>query len=180
MLSSALYLDLRYQRIPNKLCLYAFVLALLLQSINGQWQGLAQALLGAGLAFALLLPAYVFRWLAAGDVKLMIAVGALSGPQLLLWSVLYGIIFGTFTSFALALYKVGWSGMKKMMKKHFVHAGVNGGVKAGVDGADIHGVAVPVLQVPYAPALALGWLMACYLDPSIMLLVNNFGASYFY
>ena len=172
LLLSALYLDLRYQRIPNKLCLFALVLALLLQSISGQWQGIAQALLGAGLALAMLLPAYVFRCLGAGDVKLMIAVGAYSGPQLLLWSVLYGIIFGSITSFALALYKVGWSGMKKMMKRHFI--------KASVDGAEIHGKAQPVLQVPYAPALALGWLMACYLDPSIVSLVNDFSFSYFY
>ncbi|MFQ3236170.1 MAG: prepilin peptidase CpaA [Paraglaciecola sp.] len=172
LLLSALYLDLRYQRIPNKLCLFALVLALLLQSISGQWQGLAQALLGAGLAVALLLPTYAFRWLGAGDVKLMIAVGALSGPELLLWSVLYGIIFGTITSFALALYKVRWSGMKKMMKRHFVKANVY-----GVDGAD--GADTSVLQVPYAPALALGWLMGCYLDPSIVSLVNGFSVSFF-
>lgn len=173
LLSSALYLDLRYQRIPNKLCLFALVLALLLQSINSQWQGLAQALLGAGLAVVLLLPAYAFRWLGAGDVKLMIAVGALSGPQLLLWSVLYGIIFGTFTSFALALYKVGWSGIKKMMTRHFVKVRVYAADGTKTQGGRAGGAAIPVLQVPYAPALALGWLTACYLDPSITALVTN-------
>jgi prepilin peptidase CpaA len=176
LLFSALYLDLRYQRIPNKLCFFALLLALLLQSISGQWQGLAQALLGAGLAVFLLLPAYAFRWLGGGDVKLMIAVGALSGPQLLFWSVLYGIIFGTFTSFALALYKVGWSGMKKMMTRHFVKTSVYAANSA--NGTKTHGAtrgaAMPVIQVPYAPALALGWLVACYFNPSIMLLITDF------
>ena len=122
LLASALYLDLRYQRIPNKLCLFALLLALLLQGFSGQWQGLAQALLGAGLALLLLLPLYRLGWLAAGDVKLMLAVGALSGPTLLLWSVAYGIIFGIFTSFLLAFYQVGWSGIKKMMTRHFIHS----------------------------------------------------------
>lgn len=161
VLVSALYLDLRYQRIPNKLCLFAFVFALLLQGISSQWQGIGQALLGAGLALALLLPAYAIGWLAAGDVKLMIAVGALSGPSLLLWSVAYGIIFGTFTSFLLAYYKVGWSGVMAMMTRSFIKA------KKGAK-------AIPMLKVPYAPALALGWLMACYLDPDIVSLVTGF------
>lgn len=163
LLMIALYLDLRYQRIPNKLCLFAFIFSLLLQSISGQWQGIMQALLGAGLALLLLLPAYAFRWLGAGDVKLMVAVGALSGPSLLLWSVLFGIIFGTFTSFMLTLYKVGWAGFITMMTRNVIKESHNGVNKLQTQ-----------LQVPYAPALALGWLMACYLDPNIVSLVNDF------
>jgi prepilin peptidase CpaA len=120
LLFSALYFDLRYQRIPNKLCLVGLLAALVLQGYTSQWQGLGQVLLGAGLALLLLLPAFYFRCLGAGDVKLMIAVGALSGPVLLFWSVVYGIIFGTFTSFFLALYKVGWSGFIKMISQGFI------------------------------------------------------------
>jgi prepilin peptidase CpaA len=172
LLLSALYLDLRYQRIPNKLCLFAFVVALVLQGVTSQWHGIAQALLGAGLALLLLLPAYALRWLGAGDVKLMIAVGAFSGPEILWWSVIYGIMFGTISSLILAFYKVGWAGMKKRMKRHFVHAGINADVKTDVD-SEINGQ-TQALQVPYAPALASGWLMACYLDPKIFLIVEKF------
>jgi prepilin peptidase CpaA len=167
LLLIALYLDLRYQRIPNKLCLFALLFALLLQGISGQWQGLEQALLGAGLALLLLLPLYGVRWLAAGDVKLMVAVGALSGPSLLLWSVAYGIIFGIFTSLLLALYKVGWSGIIALMTRRFIKS-----KNKGRNGEQ----STPMLQVPYAPALALGWLIACYLDPNIALLVTTFTA----
>jgi prepilin peptidase CpaA len=169
LLFSALYLDLRYQRIPNKLCLFALLIAVVLQGIHSQWQGITQAFLGAGLAMLLLLPVYALRWLGAGDVKLMIAVGAFSGPQILLWSVLYGIMFGAITSFALAFYQIGWVGIKKMMKSHFVHAGRLGGTEQAT-----------TLQVPYAPALALGWLMACYLDPSIVALVARFSQQLVY
>ncbi|WP_159459894.1 MULTISPECIES: A24 family peptidase [Colwellia] len=151
LLLSALYFDLRYQRIPNKLCLAGLLAALALQAYSNQWYGLGQALLGAGLAMALLLPAFYFRYLGAGDVKLMIAVGAFSGPTLLFWSVVYGIIFGIFTSFFLAIYKVGWSGLLKMTSQAFIN-------KSEKQSA---------VLVPYAPALALGWLFACYLSPEI-------------
>ena len=120
LLFSALYFDLRYQRIPNKLCLLGLLAALILQVYIDQWHGVGQALLGGGAAFFLLLPAFYFRCLGAGDVKLMIAVGALSGPVLLFWSVVYGIIFGTFTSFFLVLYKVGWSGFITMARQGFI------------------------------------------------------------
>ncbi|WP_057830567.1 A24 family peptidase [Colwellia sp. TT2012] len=151
LLLSALYFDLRYQRIPNKLCLAGLLAALALQAYISQWYGLGQALLGAGLALALLLPAFYFRFLGAGDVKLMIAVGALSGPTLLFWSLVYGIIFGTFTSLVLALHKLGWSGLLKMASQAFIKQSEN----------------QTSVFVPYAPALALGWLLACYLSPEI-------------
>jgi len=130
----------------------------MLQVYNSQWQGLAQALLGAGTALALLLPAFYFRCLGAGDVKLMIAVGAFSGPILLFWSVVYGIIFGAFTSFALALYKVGWSGFFKLFSQGFIkQSGFSNNNKE----------ASSAVLVPYAPALVLGWLLACYLSPDL-------------
>ena len=154
LLLSALYFDLRYQRIPNKLCFLGLLAALILQVYIDQWLGLGQALLGASLALLLLLPAFYFRCLGAGDVKLMIAVGALSGPVLLFWSVLYGIIFGTFTSFFLALYKVGWSGFIKMISQGFIKHNTSNKNPSAV-------------FVPYAPALVLGWLLACYLSPEI-------------
>ena len=160
LLLSALYFDLRYQRIPNKLCLLGIVIALVLQSYNSQWYGLGQALLGAGAALALLLPAFYFRYLGAGDVKLMIAVGAFSGPEILFWSVVYGIIVGTFTSFFLALYKVGWSGFIKILSRHYISSG-----NKTPENSD--NKVAGTLQVPYAPALALGWLLACYLSPEI-------------
>jgi len=176
LLFSALYFDLRYQRIPNKLCLLGLLAALILQVYIDQWHGLGQALLGGGAALALLLPAFYFRILGAGDVKLMIAVGALSGPVLLFWSIVYGIIFGTFTSFVLALYKVGWSGFIKMARQGFIKkndVSKNSGLSSNTENNTFsHTVSkksesTSSILVPYAPALTLGWLLACYLSPDI-------------
>jgi len=166
LLTSALYLDLRYQRIPNKLCLAGLLAALALQAYLYQWYGIGQALLGAGAALALLLPAFYFRYLGAGDVKLMVAVGAFSGPTLLFWSVVFGLIFGTFTSFFIALYKVGWSGFIKMISRHYIYSDSNSNANGKAATSD-KGKVAGALQVPYAPALALGWMLACVLSPEV-------------
>jgi prepilin peptidase CpaA len=161
LLLSALYVDLRYERIPNMLVLMAFALALLIHAYMQQWTGLLVALQGAGLALAMLLPAYAIRWLGAGDVKLMIAVGAFAGPHLLFWSVVYGIICGAFTSFALVLFKVGGKGLLNIIKRRYIRRKADGSQEAP-------------LQVPYAPALALGWLLACFNEPEVITTLGSF------
>jgi len=156
----ALYFDLRYQRIPNKLCFLALLSGMVLQAGFGQWQGLLMACYAAGLALLLLLPAYYFRILGAGDVKLMVGVGALLGPQLLLWSLAYGIIFGVVTSILLVVYKVGWPGIKATAIRYFHCFVLRQYLKPDKNEAAAQ-------RVPYAPALALGWLYACYLNPQV-------------
>jgi len=146
--------------------------AFALQGYFYQWLGLGQALLGAVAALALLLPAFYFRYLGAGDVKLMVAVGAFSGPTLLFWSVVFGLIFGTFSSFFLALYKVGWSGFIKMISRHYVYSekvytDKKSNTESGTDSKKHTNKVTGALQVPYAPALTLGWLLACVLSPEI-------------
>lgn len=160
VLGLALYFDLRYQRIPNKLCLIALLSGVLIQSYFEHWQGLLSAFYGAGLALMILLPAYYFKLLGAGDVKLMIGVGALSGPLLLSWSLAYGIIFGVFTSILLAAFRVGWQGIKKTIIRYY-HCLTLGKYFKPDDGE------AGAMRVPYAPALAIGWLWACYLEPEI-------------
>lgn len=156
----ALVSDLRHQRIPNQLCLLALILGISLQTVFGQWQGLVTAFYGAGLALVLLLPTFYFRILGAGDVKLMVGVGALLGPKLLLWSLAYGIIFGAITSVLLATVKVGWSGIKATAIRYYHCI-----VLRQYFTPDNNEAAAQ--RVPYAPALALGWLWACYFDPQV-------------
>jgi len=156
----ALYFDLRYQRIPNQLCLLALLSGIVLQTGFGQWGGLVNAFYGAGLALVLLLPTFYFRMLGAGDVKLMIGVGALLGPQLLLWSLVYGIIFGAVTSLLLVAHKVGWPGIKATAIRYYHCFVLRKYYKPDENEAAAQ-------RVPYAPALALGWICACYLNPQV-------------
>lgn len=155
MLSASLYFDLRYQRIPNKLCLIALVTGLILNTFFYTWQGLSQSLLGAGLALIILLPAYKFRLLGAGDVKIMIAIGTISGPLIIGWSIAYAIIFGAITSILLALKAVGLRGMKLTASRYLHSFYLRQYFKP--ESGDMGAV-----KVPYAPALTLGWILATY------------------
>ncbi len=89
-------LDVRYGRIPNVLTLAGLSLGLLLRAVGG-YDELAHGLLGAGLAFLIVLPFFAVGALGGGDTKLLIVVGAFLGEgrligALLLIAVLGGLI----------------------------------------------------------------------------------------
>ena len=73
--------DIRYRRIPNWLVATGLILGIALNSFLFEWAGLKTSLLGVGLAFIIYFPLYLLRGMGAGDVKLMMAVGALVGPM---------------------------------------------------------------------------------------------------
>ena len=73
--------DLRYRRIPNRLNFSAALLGLALNAFFFHWTGLVNALLGVGVALLVYFPLYLLRGMGAGDVKLMMAMGAIVGPS---------------------------------------------------------------------------------------------------
>ena len=96
VLVGAIY-DLRFRRIPNWLSVSALVAALAYRAYWGGWTELRSGLAGFGLAFGVYFLFYLIRTMRAGDVKLMAAVGAISGypnwyPLFILTSVLGGIV----------------------------------------------------------------------------------------
>lgn len=101
----ASWTDLRSRRIPNALTIPALVAALCVHSALGAGQGLLLSACGALAAGALLLPGYLFRFTGAGDVKLLMAVGAiLSFPTALLAGIaalLFGGVLGLVTALRL-------------------------------------------------------------------------------
>ena len=80
-LAAACAADLRRRKIPNALTFPALLLGLALAGCQGGTPELAKALAGAGVASVALL-LYAGRMLGAGDVKLLWAVGSLTGPRL--------------------------------------------------------------------------------------------------
>ncbi|MGE8365847.1 A24 family peptidase [Cupriavidus sp.] len=77
---AAAALDLKSRRIPNWLTFGAWLLALPLQmAMHGPAHGALAWTTGWLTGFACFLPFYLLRGMAAGDVKLMAAVGALLG-----------------------------------------------------------------------------------------------------
>lgn len=108
----ALVTDLRSRRIPNWLTaggvLLGFTAHVLLGSMSagapGAVSGGLSALTGAGLGFGLLFPFYMIRVngvghaLGAGDVKLLAALGAILGPQVLISVAFYSALAGALQS----------------------------------------------------------------------------------
>jgi len=78
---SAAVTDLAIRKIPNLFLLLAWCAAIGLRLADtAPVAGIGDALGGALVGFALFLPLYVVRGMAAGDVKLMATVGLFLGP----------------------------------------------------------------------------------------------------
>ncbi len=72
--------DWRSGRIPNQLLAASAAAALMISAFDSASLSLLQALLGGGAGLLLLLPFYLLRGMAAGDVKLMAVIGLYAGP----------------------------------------------------------------------------------------------------
>jgi prepilin peptidase CpaA len=81
LVSIAAVNDLATRRIPNRLLLAGLACAFVLHWLSPlRGAALLNALGGMALGLAVLLPFYLLRGMAAGDVKLMAVVGAFTGP----------------------------------------------------------------------------------------------------
>ena len=102
----AAWIDLRSHKIPNVLTVTGAFLGILLNCVDSGLSGLEQSLAGLGLGLILLLPGYVLEATAAGDVKLMAALGSLLGPNGVLCALIYSILFAGIIGMVMAL--IAW------------------------------------------------------------------------
>lgn len=95
LLLPAAWFDIQTRVVPNELCLAGCAAGLLVALGHGL-PTLGASLLGMTLAFCLAFPLWLARWLGAGDVKLLAAVGAMAGisllPRILLLTVSCGLL----------------------------------------------------------------------------------------
>ena len=99
------YTDWRSRRIPNWLTVPGFAVGLVASTVLGGWGGLRDALLGTGVAFALLLPFWLLRSLGAGDLKFAAALGAYTGPGRLIDILIGSVFVAGVMALALVIYK---------------------------------------------------------------------------
>jgi len=83
------WLDWRIRKIPNWLTVPSLVVGLTLSAVLGRWPAAKSSLEGVGVCLGILLPFVLMRALGAGDWKLMGALGAFLGLQVLI------VLFGT-------------------------------------------------------------------------------------
>jgi prepilin peptidase CpaA len=106
VLVAAIY-DIRFRRIPNWLVLTGFCLGIALNTYFAHVNGFLLSLLGAALALAVYLPFFALRAMGAGDVKLMIAIGAFVGAKNWLILFLMTALLGGILAICLLLMRGG-------------------------------------------------------------------------
>lgn len=97
--------DWRWTRIPNALTYPGMLVGLALSALTG-WGaagvgGLVDHAVATGAAFLVCYPLYALGWMKAGDVKLLMTVGALRGTAFLFLAGIYGSLIGGLLAIAL-------------------------------------------------------------------------------
>jgi len=135
--------DLQRRRIPNWLTFGAWLVALPAQiALHGLAAGTSAWALGWLTGFGIFLPLYLLRGMAAGDVKLMAAVGAWLGAGLAVSIALATFVMGG----ALALTLVLLSGRGRQLARN-----LGGIVLTGQGGPSVG-------SLPYGAVIAAGTL----------------------
>jgi prepilin peptidase CpaA len=106
LVALAAVIDWRSRRIPNWLNLLLLVIGLCQSLQAGGTIGLSSALLGTVLGFGLLLPAFALGAMGGGDVKLLTAIGAWTGPI----GVVVVLLLATLVGGAIAVTQAAQSG----------------------------------------------------------------------
>lgn len=95
--------DLKTGRIPNWITVPGAALGLALHAYHGALQGALSSLVGTALGLGIFMILHLTGGMGAGDVKLFGAVGALVGPQALVWVFIFTGLLGGIAAIALAM-----------------------------------------------------------------------------
>lgn len=101
---AAIY-DIRFRRIPNWLVLAGMVAGLAWNAYASGFAGFGRGAEGLGLGFILYFPLWLVRARGAGDVKLLAAVGAITGPGNCFWIFLLTAILGGVIALVLLMFR---------------------------------------------------------------------------
>lgn len=145
--------DIMCRRIPNWLVLASLTVGIALNLFLFGWPGLRSSLLGIGLALVVYVPLYLLRGMGAGDVKLMMAVGAIVGPGAWFAILIFTAILGGVVALALlllrgrlihTLYNIGFL-LSRMMRFQAPYVNPELDVRSGQG-----------IRLPHGAVIALG------------------------
>lgn len=146
--------DFRSRRIPNWLTVPAFAIGVAANTALSGATGLRNSLLGTLVGLGLLLPFVLLRSLGAGDWKLAGAVGAFTGPALLLDLLVLSVFVAAMMAILLIIYK----GRVRQTLRNIAH------ILASLVTFQLPGHRVSLdnpesLKIPYGVALALAVML---------------------
>lgn len=149
-------IDVRSGRIPNWLVFAGAIYAVSYNSLFPEYvrdNGTLFALGGLAVGLAAFLPAYLFRVLGAGDVKLMAMVGAFLGTRATVGAVLAVLVAGGVLAVGFAVKAGGLTAMLRNVAAMFRGAHLT--LATGVGGLVMQ--ATPSTgRMPYGLAIAIG------------------------
>lgn len=90
----ALYQDIKSRKIPNYITVSAIILGLMISLHMEGITGLKNHALGMGLGFLFFVIPFIMGVIGGGDVKLMMAIGALMGSLFVFKAIMYTAIAG--------------------------------------------------------------------------------------
>lgn len=104
VVAAAAVTDLCQGKVYNVLTVPVVVIGLAMNGLAQGWPGLLFSLQGIGLGLTLLLGSVIFgQYMGGGDIKLLMAIGALRGPGFLLYALVFSILLGGVLALVIAL-----------------------------------------------------------------------------
>lgn len=150
--------DVREQRIPNALTLTSAAAGLLLHFGLQGWSGLLSSAIGglvAGLLFAVF---YAVGGMGAGDVKLIAAVGCLTGLPSIALLIIATVISGGFFAIVLAIRH----GYTRQMFRNVAELTMHHAQRGAQPHSTLNLMNEQTIRIPYAVPIAVGCLaVAC-------------------
>ena len=116
--ATAAVLDVRLHRIPNYLTVPAALLGFAYHTLAPEGWGWFASLAGLGVGLALLVVPWLLGGGGAGDVKLLAALGAWLGPQLMLISFAISAVLAGAMVLAVLTWAIATQGFSKVHTKH--------------------------------------------------------------
>jgi len=158
---TAAAIDAQQRRIPNWLTFGAWLVALPLQvAMHGIGQGAFVWACGWLVGLAVFLPFYLLRGMAAGDVKLMAAVGAWLGASMAMEIALTTFVIGGIWALAFTLWHKRMAQLRRNLESILLTSGqVSREAGAPKPSAD---ASWSVGSLPYGVAIAAGTIAVLF------------------
>lgn len=154
----AAWTDWHSWRIPNALVASSMAAALMLAVFGQSGTGFADCLLGGIVGFSLFMPLYLLKGMAAGDVKLMAAIGMHVGPLMVIDIVLMTCLIGGAWAIVLMDLRRG-TGPLSFLLAHLRSTTASAGVPGVEGGRQALSGRDRLSMIPYGVVIALGTLV---------------------
>jgi prepilin peptidase CpaA len=157
LIAVASVFDVATRRIPNWLTVAAILVGLGGHTLTSQGSGIVFSSAGLAVGMVLLLPSVLLGGMGAGDLKLLAAVGALTGPMVTLKAGLFSVLIGGIIAIGVALRQ----GTARRALRRVVTLNLP---VASPPPPDAPPRPVSVGSIPYGVAIGLGVLLCAFIE----------------